>query len=858
MNKLELVRAGTTYQLNGDGTYEASSDSGRSAGRWTTKSDVRVNAIRLTRDGQQVLEVPARFAFHSGRDASGGRYINVLRIEVPAKDSEPAAEALFGGSIIIDDAKDIEYLTSEDHRIYIYGDLAFSPNYKELRIALIGGGEAAIGGSPTLGVVQDDLAPPLQRDLLGFTARTQWPDPVTGNPVPKRDATIRFTGHVGRKGDFLTFFGALDDNGKPDQEITLIGRYKVFSGGIQIREEDGQTRANLEVAGALSFKNAEGQFAIKLGHSDTGKLALKAKGSLEMSNAGPDAKSSLRGTVGFDLDDSGFKAELDLEGQFKIAGDKVVTFKLEADLAQNRLELALSGTIQVGKNGKIVFALRVLGDEISVEIGVTGDNYDFWIKILRKGSTLQVGFAITLRFPTGADRPVADPPALIEESTSEVPRLAVSPSPLRASPTPEILTRVITPESHAAYPRTTVGFSNGFSMLHPVLRRAVTELQTRLFDEHIPLFVFESFRTPQRQNSLFEQVPPVTRARAWSSYHQYGLAVDFVFYENGWHWGKNNQHDTWYRKLHTYARELGLEPLSWETPHIQLAGLRIEDLRRGRYPAEGDQAWGNHLTRVISEWNVSGGSPAAPPPPSGFPDVDRSPLDPRSDRVNDTGRRIMTAKDAEDFDNWHSRYGGKEWKVDVVGDKRGVILKGKKNPERTDGTPDTCRKIVELYDKYIAQSAIRFDVPEELIIMTIATETAFARRDQFTGRRTFRWEPNPREYSAGPMQVLSSTARSLIKKYGLDYDPFEVAPRYSSTPTPTPSTHPMYDPELSIELGTLAIKDNLGVTGCDPILVAAAYNAGSIKPSTANDWHLGSHGDHLDRAAKWFGDVFAI
>jgi peptidoglycan L-alanyl-D-glutamate endopeptidase CwlK len=49
------------------------------------------------------------------------------------------------------------------------------------------------------------------------------------------------------------------------------------------------------------------------------------------------------------------------------------------------------------------------------------------------------------------------------------------------------------------------------------------------------------------------------------------------------------------------------------------------------------------------------------------------------------------------------------------------------------------------------------------------------------------------------------------------------------------------------------------LTGDDPILIAAAYNSGGLrKAPTKNRWHLSSHGNHLDRAARWFGDACAV
>lgn len=410
------------------------------------------------------------------------------------------------------------------------------------------------------------------------------------------------------------------------------------------------------------------------------------------------------------------------------------------------------------------------------------------------------------------------------------------------------------------YPKTSSSCSNDFNLLHPVMRRLVTKLQKKLLDENIPLYVFEGYRSPERQNTLYAKRPKVTNAQAWQSYHQYGMAADFVFYEHGnWHWGKSNQHTKWYKRLHQIARELGLERVSWEMPHVQLPGVELTDLRSGAYPPGGDSNWGMHLTEVITSWTQAGNNPDAPPAPNGFSDTERPAIDTTTEVpvIPSQSRRLLSRSDIGNASRFHSQFGGIEWKVKLTRDEKGVIIQNTQAPQRSSGKPITCSKIFSIYGDYISNAAIRFDVPEELIVMTIATEASIYRDVSFTGPKTFRWESHINEYSAGPMQILSSTARDLIERYGLGYDPLEIAPTYSSQPV-TPSSHPLYDPELNILLGTLAIKNNINKTGYDPVLVAAAYNSGGIYSTNKNHWHLRSYKDHIDRAVKWFGDVFAV
>lgn len=178
------------------------------------------------------------------------------------------------------------------------------------------------------------------------------------------------------------------------------------------------------------------------------------------------------------------------------------------------------------------------------------------------------------------------------------------------------------------------------AFLHPIVREKVRRIQEQLDAEGIPLRVFESYRTPARQNSLYakgrnsadeivSKKDVVSYQKAWGSYHQYGLAVDFVFYENNaWNWGPKGsaKHKAWYRRLHEIGDSLGLEHLKFETPHLQLAGWSSTKLRKGEIPAGGDRSWAENLLAVAREWK---GSPASPDFDSlGItPNAERPPMD---------------------------------------------------------------------------------------------------------------------------------------------------------------------------------------------------------------------------------------
>jgi peptidoglycan LD-endopeptidase CwlK len=155
--------------------------------------------------------------------------------------------------------------------------------------------------------------------------------------------------------------------------------------------------------------------------------------------------------------------------------------------------------------------------------------------------------------------------------------------------------------------------NNDPALLHPRLRAAMSALLSDLASERIPLRLFEGWRSPERQAALFGQGrvagmgkpgKHVTRARAWGSFHQYGLAADLVFWVNdGYSW-KEPAPGMW-KRYHQLARKQRLEPLSFEMPHVQLEDIAIDDLRAGRYPPMGDDSWAANLDGAILAWGTT-------------------------------------------------------------------------------------------------------------------------------------------------------------------------------------------------------------------------------------------------------------
>ena len=278
--------------------------------------------------------------------------------------------------------------------------------------------------------------------------------------------------------------------------------------------------------------------------------------------------------------------------------------------------------------------------------------------------------------------------------------------------------------------------------------------------------------------------------------------------------------------------------------------------KAGPDPAGPDEAWGDNLLAAIYSWS---GSPAAPPRP---PDVvERPPLPvagvPGAPREPSLPLTFFQT-------GWHSCFGGQEWRCDAGGI---YTRESDPKPLRTAGQPVTIRRIWDLFGELITQASQTYGVDRALIMMVIATEAGAYRDYGFTGPMTFRWEPNVKvtdispvlygDYSAGPMQILATTARDVVRRLDLAYDPLRVAPPFESRPAP-PMTLPLYEAPTNIDIGTAVISQSWSHTGADPILVAAAYNAGGVYESDANTWRIRSSGNHLDRAARWYGDACQV
>jgi soluble lytic murein transglycosylase-like protein len=167
------------------------------------------------------------------------------------------------------------------------------------------------------------------------------------------------------------------------------------------------------------------------------------------------------------------------------------------------------------------------------------------------------------------------------------------------------------------------------------------------------------------------------------------------------------------------------------------------------------------------------------------------------------------------------------------------------SPEITQGPPQTVDRVWQDFGTSIQRWAGHFDVPVELIIATICTESG-GRADavrQEPGYLSDQTTPN--KVSAGLMQTLISTARETLRQPGIDRTW-------------------LLDPDNSIRAGTAYIDRQRTSTALDPPKVACAYNAGSLRPNDApgNRWKMRQFprdtSQHADRFVAWFNDCFRL
>ena len=154
------------------------------------------------------------------------------------------------------------------------------------------------------------------------------------------------------------------------------------------------------------------------------------------------------------------------------------------------------------------------------------------------------------------------------------------------------------------------------SFIFPTLRTKVSAILATLEAEGIPLKVFEAYRHPLRQLSLYSRgrsAPGsrVTNAGPWESLHNFGFAVDFAIYENDkWSWSLTGEKERYWNRLRELAEEQGLIVPKFKQTSVEL-NVALTDLQNGVYPNGGDAAWADNLVSMINAWPLDD-KPVAP------------------------------------------------------------------------------------------------------------------------------------------------------------------------------------------------------------------------------------------------------
>ena len=162
--------------------------------------------------------------------------------------------------------------------------------------------------------------------------------------------------------------------------------------------------------------------------------------------------------------------------------------------------------------------------------------------------------------------------------------------------------------------------------LHPIVREATEKLIAVCKEKGIDIIIAQAYRSIAEQNALYAKGrttagPKVTNARGGTSYHNYGLAIDYCLKVDGKAiWSVNKD----WRTVAEEAKKLGFEwGGEWKSfvdyPHLQMTfGLSIKDLQAGKRPAEPAKESGAIKESVTSKPAVVKpvAKPAAPKAPA--------------------------------------------------------------------------------------------------------------------------------------------------------------------------------------------------------------------------------------------------
>lgn len=122
--------------------------------------------------------------------------------------------------------------------------------------------------------------------------------------------------------------------------------------------------------------------------------------------------------------------------------------------------------------------------------------------------------------------------------------------------------------------------------LKPKVKRQAQKVVDEMASYGYKVYVFEGYRTPERQQELYEQGRTtdgdiVTNTKAGESYHNYGVAVDIIFKE--WQW--NPPHEIYWKLLGAVGKKHGFKwGGEWQSftdkPHFEMTmDYSIDDFK---------------------------------------------------------------------------------------------------------------------------------------------------------------------------------------------------------------------------------------------------------------------------------------
>lgn len=170
----------------------------------------------------------------------------------------------------------------------------------------------------------------------------------------------------------------------------------------------------------------------------------------------------------------------------------------------------------------------------------------------------------------------------------------------------------------------------------------------------------------------------------------------------------------------------------------------------------------------------------------------------------------------------------------------------------TDGPPMTVHRVNSWFGKLITDASLQFGVPAEILVAIVCNESAGGQTDRAVVLAARREEPGyisdhvtPDRVSTGCCQTLLSTARWVLKR-------------------PELTSGDLVNPAISIQAAAAYIAGRSNVTGLDPVLIAACYNAGGLyrEDTVSNRWGLRCFplhtGQYIDRFVLWYNDAVAV